>query len=145
MLLPIRDGERRTRKVQKFLLGESVVKKRICSCKFTVLRNFFLQYSRLENVPRRYLMAQEFTTKQIRGSLEVVAVYADHPPKIKLDTCFRVREISKCISSIINMHVPLQSSLFFYLQRVLRICLHMVFTSCGTLTLRVKQPVTTPE
>jgi hypothetical protein len=60
-------------------------------------------------------MAEDLTAKEIRCTLEVVVVYADHPPKIKLDTYFRVREITKCISSIMNMHVPLQSSLFFYL------------------------------
>jgi hypothetical protein len=60
-------------------------------------------------------MVEDFTAKEIRCSLEVVAVYADHPPKIKLDTCFRVREITKCISSIMNMHIPLQSLLSFYI------------------------------
>ena len=52
------------------------------------------------------MMDEDLTGKETRCSLEVVAVYADHPPKIKLDTCFRVREISKCVSSIMNMHVP---------------------------------------
>ena len=60
-------------------------------------------------------MVEVLPVKEIKHSLKVVAVFADHPPKIKLDTYFRVREITKCISSILNMHVPLQSSLFFYL------------------------------
>ena len=51
-------------------------------------------------------MAKDLAAREIRCSLEVVAVSADHPPKIKLDTYFRVREITKCISSILNMHVP---------------------------------------
>ena len=51
-------------------------------------------------------IAEDLAAREIRCSLEVVAVSADHPPKIKLDTCFRVREITKCISSILNMHVP---------------------------------------
>ena len=36
----------------------------------------------------------------------MVAVYADHPPKIKLDTCLRVKEMINCISSLMNMHIP---------------------------------------
>jgi hypothetical protein len=37
-------------------------------------------------------MAEGLSVKEIRCSLEVVAVFADHPLKIKLDTCFRIRE-----------------------------------------------------
>jgi hypothetical protein len=52
-------------------------------------------------------MAEDFAAKQTRGSLEVVAVYADHLPKIKLDTCLRVKEMINCICFFMNMHVPL--------------------------------------
>ena len=52
------------------------------------------------------MMAEEFAAKQIRGPLEVVAVYADHPLKIKLDTCLRVKEMITCINSLFNMHIP---------------------------------------
>ena len=52
-------------------------------------------------------MAEDLTAKEIRCSLEVVAVYADHPSKIKLDNRFKVREIIMCISSTMNMHVSL--------------------------------------
>ena len=45
------------------------------------------------------MIAENLAAKEIRCSLEVVAVYTDHPSKIKLDTCFRFREITKCICS----------------------------------------------
>ena len=52
------------------------------------------------------MMAEEFAAKQIKGPLEVVVVYADHPPEIKLDTCLRVKEMINCINSLFNIHIP---------------------------------------
>ena len=40
------------------------------------------------------MMVKDLPVKEIKCSLKVVAVFADHLPKIKLDTCILVREIT---------------------------------------------------
>jgi hypothetical protein len=35
------------------------------------------------------MMVEDLPVKEIKCDLEVVAVFADHPPKIKLDTSFQ--------------------------------------------------------
>ena len=72
------------------------------------------------------MMAEDLPVKEIRCSLEVVAVLADHPPKIKSVTCVRVLKITKCICFLLNMHVPFSRPLSLYLSRVLEACLHVV-------------------
>jgi hypothetical protein len=74
-------------------------------------------------------MVEDLPVKQIRNSLEVVAMFADHPLKIKSDTCFRVLKITKCISCVLNMHVPLFPSHSLYFYRVLEACLCVVSAS----------------
>ena len=86
-----------------------------------------------------WIRTEDRIAKEIKCSLEVVAVYADHPPKIKSDTCFRVREITKCIS-LYWICTYLASSDFCSIYR--EFCPHLVFTSCETLTLRMMWPVT---
>jgi hypothetical protein len=39
-------------------------------------------------------MVEDFAVREIKCSLEVVTVSTDHPPKIKLGICIRVREIT---------------------------------------------------
>ena len=41
-----------------------------------------------------WMMVKDLPVKEIKCSLEVVAVFADHILKIKLDTCILVREIT---------------------------------------------------
>ncbi len=76
-----------------------------------------------------WVVAESLPVKEIRYSLEVVAVLADHPPKIKSITCVRVLKIIECIYSLLNMHVPFSRPLSLYLSRVLIACLHMVVAS----------------
>ena len=86
------------------------------------------------------MMVEDLPVKEIRYSLEVVAVLADHPPKIKSDTCFRVLKITKCICSIFNMHVPVSRPPSLYLSRVLEACLHVVVASNEVRTSRMTYP-----
>ena len=87
-----------------------------------------------------WMMAEDLPVKEIRCSLEVVAVLADHPPKIKLVTCVRVLKITKCICSIFNMHVPVSRPPSLYLSRVLEACLHVVVASNEVRTSRMTYP-----
>ena len=59
-------------------------------------------------------MTEDFAAKQTKDSLEVVAVYADHPPKIKLGACLRVKGMINCIC-FFNEHARTSLILTFFL------------------------------
>ena len=87
------------------------------------------------------MMVDNLPVKEIKCSLEVVVVFADHPPKIKLDTRFQVREIIVYKLSIEHAH----TSLFLIVVLFIEFCTHLVFTSCEALTRRMMWLVTTFE
>ena len=90
-------------------------------------------------------MVEDLPVKQIRNSLEVVAVFADHSPKVKSDTCFRVLKITECISCVLNMHVPFFSSYSLSFYRVLEACLCVMCASKEARTLMMIWPQTNSE
>ena len=90
-------------------------------------------------------MVEDLPVKQIRNSLEVVAVFADHSPKVKSDTCFRVLKITECISCVLNMHVPFFSSYSLSFYRVLEACLCVMSGSHEACILMMTWPQTASE
>ena len=78
-------------------------------------------------------MVEDLAAREIKCSLEVVAVSADHPPKIKLGTCIRVREIT--VYKFYIEHARTSMVLTFLL--FIEFYPHLVVTSCEALTLRM--------
>ena len=52
------------------------------------------------------MMVDNLPIKEIKRSLEVVAVFADHPPKIKLDNHFLGLENNSVYALYLISHVP---------------------------------------
>ena len=78
------------------------------------------------------MMVEGLPVNEIRCSLEVVVVLADHPPKIKLDTCLKG---NNKVYKLSIQHARTLLVLIFVLFIEFRP--HLVFTSCETLTLRM--------
>ena len=80
------------------------------------------------------MMVEGLPVKKRKRSLEVVAVFTDHPRKIKLDNPLWFKEITVYILSI-EFFTYLLSSHYCSIYKEL--FPHLGFTSCEALTLRV--------